>query len=104
MKCLNCPYCRKGWFKVEPDKYVCTGVKHPFIISDVNKECTEYEWHDVVEAIASRETEPAKAFVDDDGIYVPHEQNPIYHKLLISRELFVEAYNKWIKEQINESN
>lgn len=41
--------------------------------------------------------EPVKAFVGDDGIYVPNCANPRYHMVLISRELFVEAYNKWIK-------
>lgn len=42
-------------------------------------------------------TESAKPFVGDDGIYVPSDYDPGYHKLLITRELFVEAYNKWIK-------
>ena len=42
--------------------------------------------------------EPAKAYVGDDGIYVPSNVDCRYHKLLISRELFVEAYNKWIKD------
>ena len=41
---------------------------------------------------------PAKAYVGDDGIYVPSDVDCRYHKLLISRELFVEAYNKWIKD------
>lgn len=41
--------------------------------------------------------EPAKPFVDDDGIYVPSSFDSRYHQCLITRELFVEAYNKWIK-------
>ena len=41
--------------------------------------------------------EPAKAFVGVDGIYVPSDYDSRHHKLLITRELFVEAYNKWIK-------
>lgn len=40
--------------------------------------------------------EPAKAYVGEDGIYVPYRYDMRYHELLISRELFVEAYNKWI--------
>lgn len=104
MKCINCPYCKRGWFKVEPDKYACTGVKHPFIISDINKECTEYQWTDIKTAEVS-EPELVKAFVDDVGIYVPSAVDPRYHTMLISRDLFVEAYNKWIKEEKeNESN
>lgn len=43
--------------------------------------------------------EPAKPFVDDDGIYVPSDVDFRYHKLLISKELFVEAYYKWIVDE-----
>lgn len=50
-----------------------------------------------VATIAKPEPEPAKAYVGDDGIYVPSRYDPRYHELLISKELFVEAYNKWIK-------
>jgi hypothetical protein len=96
MKCKDCRSCKKGWFKSEPDQYVCIGVKHPFVISDINKECTEYQWGDIVTAEISK-PEPAKAFVDDEGIYVPLDSDPRYHKMLISKELFVAAYNKWIK-------
>ena len=42
MKCRECKCCKKGWFKSSPDKYVCIGVKHPFVINDINAECTEY--------------------------------------------------------------
>ena len=45
------------------------------------------------------QAEPAKSFVGNDGIYVPSDYDFRHHKLLISRELFVEAYNKWIKGQ-----
>jgi hypothetical protein len=43
--------------------------------------------------------ESAKPFVNDDGIYVPCNFNSNYYKLLISKELFVEAYNKWIADE-----
>ena len=49
-------------------------------------------------------------YVDDDGIYVPSQHyvekgfSPKY-KLLISKDMFVEAYNKWVKGDCdNESN
>ena len=42
MKCKECNSCKKGWFASKPDEYVCIGVKHPFVISDINAECTEY--------------------------------------------------------------
>jgi hypothetical protein len=43
-----------------------------------------------------------KPFVDDYGIYVPveeyvHEGCQSQYRCLITREVFVEAYNKWIK-------
>ena len=42
MKCKDCSCCHKGWFNYKPDDYVCIGVKEPFVISDINHECTEY--------------------------------------------------------------
>ena len=45
MKCKDCSACHKGWFNYRPNDYVCTGVKEPFIISDINVECTEYEYN-----------------------------------------------------------
>ena len=43
MKCKECGSCRKGWFRWTPNEYVCIGVPEPFIIEDINAECTEYE-------------------------------------------------------------
>ena len=42
MKCIDCNCCRKGWFDFAPDVYVCIGVKEPFAINNINRECTEY--------------------------------------------------------------
>lgn len=42
MKCKDCTACIKGFFKSQADKYVCTGTKEPFIISNVEQFCTEY--------------------------------------------------------------
>lgn len=42
-RCKNCTSCIKGYFKSLPEHYVCTGVKEPFIISNINCLCTEYE-------------------------------------------------------------
>lgn len=43
MKCKFCYACKKGYFESKPDSYVCTGVKEPFIINDIEQECTEYK-------------------------------------------------------------
>lgn len=42
MKCRECNSCRKGWFKSKPEDYVCIGVPEPFLINNIDGECTEY--------------------------------------------------------------
>ena len=42
MKCKDCNACHKGYFKSKPDDYVCTGVCEPFVIRNIDNECTEY--------------------------------------------------------------
>ena len=42
MKCKDCDACHKGYFKSKPDDYVCTGVCEPFVIRNIDNECTEY--------------------------------------------------------------
>jgi hypothetical protein len=41
MKCKDCVCCKLGWFGISSD-YVCTGVKEPFVIKDINEDCPEY--------------------------------------------------------------
>ena len=42
LKCKDCDACHKGYFKSKPDDYVCTGVCEPFVIRNIDNECTEY--------------------------------------------------------------
>lgn len=42
MRCKDCNACQKGYFKSQPNKYVCIGVPEPFVINDINSLCTEY--------------------------------------------------------------
>lgn len=50
----------------------------------------------------SYEDEPHVPYVGDDGIYAPCLfDKTIYDQLLISKEMFIEAYNKWIKGEEN---
>ena len=65
------------------------------MINDIEKECTEYKTVTLTAKIAP--AKPIKAYVDDYGIYIPSRHDYRCHELLISKELFVEAYNKWIK-------
>ena len=49
MKCRDCEHCKLGWFAHRPSNYVCVGVKEPFIIDNINRQCTEYpEKRDVI--------------------------------------------------------
>lgn len=46
-------------------------------------------------------------YIDEDGIWVPFNAytpkgTASEYKMLISRELFIEAYNKWIRGKTNE--
>lgn len=50
---------------------------------------------------------PQEPYVNDSGIWVPlnpyvEEGNVSTYKMIISKELFIEAYNKWIKGEENE--
>ena len=104
MKCKDCNSCKLGHFKEMPNDYVCTGVKYPFVIKDIEHECTEYPEKTgkyTFKMATTYQQKDIKAFVGDDGIYVPSE---VYgcHKLLMSKDIFVEAYNKWINGEGNE--
>ena len=96
MKCKDCSACHKGFFKSKPEAYVCIGVPEPFVIDDINVECTEYPGKNkiIAKIIPSESVEP---YVGDDGIYIPDSYDSRCYRMLISKELFVEAYNKWIK-------
>ena len=43
MKCKDCNACHKCYFQSKPDDYVCIGVYEPFVIDNIDKECTEYK-------------------------------------------------------------
>ena len=42
IKCKDCSVAVKDFFKCAPGEYVCIGVPEPFVIKDINVECTEY--------------------------------------------------------------
>lgn len=42
MKCKDCDGCKLGYFKSKLDKHVCIATKEPFVIENVEHECTEY--------------------------------------------------------------
>ena len=68
MKCKECDNCKQGYFESRPYSYVCIGAKVPFIINDIEHECTEYIF--IKEAKEDMETYcKQNPYVDDDGIY-----------------------------------
>ena len=98
MKCKDCHACCKGYFESKPQAYVCIGVKEPFVINDINVECTEYPILPLKREVYMKQY----PYVDDTGIYAPCEEyvqegTASNYKLVISKEMFIEAYNKWIK-------
>ena len=105
MKCKECEAAVKGFFGCRPDEYVCIGVKEPFVISDINVECTQYSEKRKEKTMGKishyrvngKDYTP---YIDDDGIYMPNAYNEnVYYQLVMTKELFVEAYNKWIKNE-----
>ena len=55
----------------------------------------------------SREYVKNSAYVDDTGIWVPcHEYSlkgtASAYRMFMSKEMFIEAYNRWIKGENNE--
>lgn len=78
MKCKDCSACMKGFFKSKPDKYVCTGVKDPFIIDNIDSYCTEYpeknkpiywSWNEVDDDVWRNGTFNSKEEALKDAIY-----------------------------------
>ena len=104
MKCRDCDHCRLGYFKSKPYDYVCIGVKEPFVIYNIDEECSEYPERRAIQVGKLKEPVYVKQepFVGECGIYIPdkeyvREDCAGYYKMVLSREMFVEAYNKWIK-------
>ena len=102
MKCIECDHCKKGWFPNQPSSYVCTGVKHPFVVENVNRECTERSTY-VTTNVTTEDNSPGY-YVNDDGIYRRVYYGRDVYQCIMTREMFVEAYNKWIKGENYESN
>ena len=64
MKCKNCKCCKKGLSQSKPEAYVCIGVKVPFVIDDINHDCTEYDYK-----AASNKVEVARCPYCDESYY-----------------------------------
>lgn len=42
MRCKECSYKQKGWFKSRPNDWVCIATKEPFIVHDLEANCSQY--------------------------------------------------------------
>ena len=104
MKCKECDACVKHFYSNTVYVHMCTGVPEPFVIDDIEQECTEYKTTSlkIQEDIENMETYcKQNPYIKDDAIYVPTEEYaPIgrtsHYKKFMSKEIFVEAYEKWI--------
>lgn len=65
MKCKNCDALGLGFFASRPDDYVCLASSAPFVIEDIEAECTEYpERGGVVKTIEQVAAERDAAIAD----------------------------------------
>ena len=74
MKCKDCDHCKPGWFKSSPDKYVCIGVKHPFVIDNINDDCTAYPENNWIRCPHCNESYYYEKYSTTTCLYCP----PIY--------------------------
>lgn len=110
MKCRECDCCKKGWFKSKPNDYVCTGVKEPFVIENIDVECPEYP----EKRIYSKKRRKYKNIEDALYIGVDFNSNSNFGCLAVTRQkgdkIYVinllhndealDLYNKLIGEQL----
>ena len=93
MKCKDCNCCKLGHFSEMPNDYICTGVKRPFVIENVNNECTEYP------AFASKSQE------DNDKTYgdLVQNLNAVKWELKKRNDPSLDLAIKYIKDAIFEA-
>lgn len=103
MKCKDCKHCNLGYFKSKPYDHVCIGVKEPFVIYNIDEECSEYPERRAIQVGKLKEPVYVKQepYVGENGIYMPEQPYALEgtgtYRMVLSKEMFVEAYNKWIK-------
>lgn len=110
MQCKECSACVKKFYTNNVYVHMCNGVPEPFVIDDIEQECTAYKTTSlkIQEDIEDMETYyKQNPYVNDKGIYVPvNEHVPIgtasAYRQLIPKEIFVEAYEKWIAPTLHE--
>ena len=90
MEDIKCSKCGNNMVHLEGSKWHCS-------------ECDFNVYTMSVKKIVEPKYIKQESRIDDKGIWVPVQQYALEgttstYKMIISRELFVEAYNKWIKE------
>ena len=101
MKCKDCEYREEVFYDddLELSCDVCTAAEEPFIIDNLNFECTEFPEKAIDEVVKTPDLDFSnvpKFYVDDDAIWTPVIGTSTYQQIM-SKEMFVEAYNRWIK-------
>ena len=83
-----CPICNKEMLRLNNGSFYCTTCNSNMVFQPISMERSAYI-----------KQEP---YVDDDGIWIPYEEYAPQgcaseYRLVMSKDMFVEAYNKWIK-------
>lgn len=83
-----CPTCNKEMLRLNNGSFDCATCNNNMIFQPINLERSVYIRQ--------------KPYVDDDGIWIPYEEYAPQgcaseYRLVMSKDMFVEAYNKWIK-------
>lgn len=83
-----CPTCNKEMLRLNNRSFYCATCNSNMVFQPISMERSAYI-----------KQEP---YVDDDGIWIPYEKYVLEgyasaYRLVMSKEIFVEAYNKWIK-------
>ena len=83
-----CPTCNKEMLRLNNGSFYCATCNSNMVFQPISMERSAYI-----------KQEP---YVDDDGIWIPYKEYALEgcasdYRLVMSKDMFVEAYNKWIK-------
>ena len=88
MKCKDCTVCMQGVYPAQPWEYVCLGAKYPFIIDDLDQECTEYKEKRTKDCVPKY----CYGLVNKDGKLIKYEQSP---RLFVVKAFAYQAAEKY---------
>lgn len=108
MKCRDCTSCEKGFFSSQPEEYVCIGVKEPFVIDNINTDCTEYSeeyWKNVILKNKKEiDLKDVLVLYDEESEQIFYEPNDFvdyyWDKYLFGKEYERLSFNDFFEEYV----